>query len=131
MDIQLFNKKFYPEIKEWWIKQGEIEPSLSMLPEDTTFLFFKDGKPIISICLYLTNCKEVCYLSNFIANPLYREKDRKDLVKEALTFIEIFAKHSGYKRILCFGYKEKVKKRFQDLGLDKRLDNISSFVKDL
>jgi hypothetical protein len=131
MNIRPFKIEEYFMVCQWWTTQGEEAPSLAMMPLESTFMVDVNGNPILAVTLYLTNSKEVCYVENLIGNPEYKTESRKLAAAKLQEFIEQFAKDRGYRHLVCFGYKEKVKNRYVELGYKKTMDNISSFSKEI
>lgn len=129
MNIRFYKKQDFELLSSWWKQQNEPGPTLDMLPEDSTFIVEINNKPIISVCLYLTNCKEVCYIENLIANPEFKE-NRKEYIQVLFSFLQNFAKNLGYKKLMCMAYRDALKKRYQEIGLTKTLD-VSIFIKEL
>lgn len=129
MNIRLFNKNDYETIKMWWYKAHEIPPTLEMLPEDSTFILELDNKPQVSLTVYLTNSKHLAYLENFVKDP--ELKDSKQYTELLVKHVEMFTKEQGYKVLACLAYKDKLKKRYEDLGYINTLNNLSSFIKEL
>lgn len=129
MNIRLFNKNDYETIKMWWYKAHEIPPTLEMLPEDSTFILELDNKPKVSLTVYLTNSKHLAYLENFAKDP--ELEDSKQYTELLAKHVEKFAKEQGYKVLACLAYKDKLKKRYEDLGYINTLNNLSSFIKEL
>jgi hypothetical protein len=129
--IRSFSKTDYPMIKEWWTSQNEIAPTLGMLPEESTLILELDDKPSLCLTVYLTNCKEVAYLENFVGNPLIKSKERKQASQFIVDSGINFAKTLGYKRILCFTNVDKLKNRYKELGMSESLTNLCSFVKEV
>lgn len=129
MNIRLFNKNDFKMIQSWWKAADEMAPTIEMLPEDSTFILEIDEKPQICITLYLTNAKYISYLENFVKNP--ELKNSKEYSKKLVKYVENFAKENGCKILVCLSYKEKLKKRYEELGYMNTLNNISSFAKEL
>lgn len=129
MNIRLFKKDDYELIRSWWIKANEFPPYQEMLPEESTFILEIDNQPKMCLTVYLTNCKFFAYLENFIKDPEF--KNSKNEVNQLLEHAEKFAKDKGYKVLFCLAYKDKLKKRYEELGYKNTLNNLSSFVKEL
>lgn len=129
MNIRLYKKEDFNIIKDWWIKSNEVPPIEEMLTEDSTFILEMHGKAKMCISVYLTNCKCVAYLENFIKDPEF--KDSKKSSKTLVEHAEIFAKEKGFRILVCYSYKEKLSKRYQELGYINTLNNLSSHAKEL
>lgn len=128
-NIRPYKSSDYEMIKSWWIDHNEPFPPKDCMPEDTTFILEIKDVPSLSICLYLTNCKGVAYLENFISNPNNKSTGISSgvLVEHAISY----AKLLGYKRILCLTDKDSLKNRYQKLGMKHSLSNLHSLVREL
>lgn len=129
-NIRMYKESDYKMLSEWWIEQGENVPGKDLIPEDSTFVLEVEGIPMVSLSAYLTNVSGMAVFENFVGNPLYKQ-ERKEYSPLIMKHVENFLKEKGYKRVVCFGYKDKVKNHYQKMGMRKTLDNISSFVKEL
>ena len=129
--IRKYDKSDYPMLKSWWEAHNEPVPSEDLMSELGTFIFEIRGEPILSISVILTNVPGMCFLENFIANPTMDKNDRKEYSQMLVNYALNFAKALGYKRAVCFSYRDSVKARYENLGMTKTLDNLSSFVREL
>ncbi len=129
--IRLYQPADFTEIKRWYSVTEEGSPNEDMYPVGSTLLVEANGAPIMCLALYLTNCKEVCYLEGWIGNPDFTSSERKEaselLAEEACSH----AQQLGYKNVVTFSYRDKVKDRITALGFARTLDNLSSFVRGL
>lgn len=130
MLIRNYHPSEYDEIKRWWDIQMEPAPRPGLLPEESTFVLENDGHKVFSICVYLTNTKELAYIENFVRNPFYNGK-RDHLAQCIVNHAYDFAASKGFKRVICFSYRECLKNRYQELGMIPKLHNLTSFVKEL
>jgi hypothetical protein len=131
-EVRNYKHSDYPMLCSWWKERGEACPSKSMLPLNSTFILEKDGKPIYSISAYATNCSGISFLENFIKNPSFSRQDQdRDYSQLIVDYAVRFLKDNGYERVVCFSYKDNVKKRYEELGMTKTLDNLSSFVREI
>lgn len=130
--IRHYNNSDYEILSKWWNDHKEIGPTKDMLPEESTFVLEYNGKPCVSITAYLTNSKEISYLENLISDPELKNKE----IRNTLTQIIVddtfgFLRGLGYKRVICFSYKDGLKERYKEMGMTKTLDNLSSFARVL
>lgn len=125
--INTYKSTDYPLLKSWWEKTDEVVPQEEMI-SPTTFILEIDEVPIISVGILLTNCSAAAYLSNFIGNPDCNSDVRQFASEEIIKFITEYAHAKGYKRVLAFAYKEKLKTRFRELGMRPTLSNLEAFV---
>lgn len=130
MNIRQYKDSDYDMLVKWWNDQGEAAPEKDLIPVESTFVLEVNNVPIYSLSAYLTNVKGMAFFENFVGNPLYK-KERKEYSVAIMAYVENFIKEKGYKRVVCFSYKDKVKSRYQEMGMKKTLDNISSFIKEL
>lgn len=129
--VRNYTEQDFSMLNQWWVAQDEFPPTKEMLPKESTFICEQDGVPLVSITLYLTNSKEFCMLDNFIGNPKMRGEIRKAASDFIIKYSEVIAKELGYKSILCFATKPKLKEYYPTFGYMKRCDNIASFNKEL
>lgn len=128
MNIRNYKNSDFTMLASWWTLSNVPCPLPGMMPEESTYILEKDNKALYSICLYLTNTKELCYIENFIKNPEYKDKECSHLL---VNHIFKVAKDLGYKRVICLSNNEKLKIRYQQLGGTPTLSNITSLVKEL
>jgi len=129
--VRPYTKDDFQMINSWWVIQGEVAPTLAMLPEESTFICEFNGLPLTCITVYLTNSMEFCILDNFVGNPGYANLMRKEASALVISHAEKFAKDFGYKSMLCFAIKDKLKQYYPKFGYVKRCDNLTSFNKEL
>lgn len=129
--IKNYTNNDFKLILNWWVSQNEFPPTEDMLPEESTFICEHNGIPLTAITVYLTNSKEFCMFDNFIGNPKFPGALRKEASGLIISHAEKFAKELGYKSIMCLATENKLKNYYQGFGYIKRLDNISSFNKEL
>jgi hypothetical protein len=122
----------FPLVHNWWSKSNEIAPwTPTLMPLDSTFVCCVDDTPAVCVSVYLTNCKEICYIEGLISNPLLTKQQRTAAVEKLNEHITTFAKQLGYKRMICLAYKEPLKKRYEELGYMKTIEHCSAFCKVL
>lgn len=129
--IRNYKDSDYEMIKNWWNSQNEPVPTKDLIPLDSTFILEVDEQPIISISVFLTNTLGICFLENFIADPLKKGDIRKECSSIIVNYALSFAKEMGYKRAVCLSYREKLKQRYEDLGMRRTVNNLTSFVREL
>jgi len=129
-NIRYYTAEDYPMLKTWWEGMDEVPPSKEMLPLDSTLILEMDEVPAVSVTLYFTNCREFCHLANIIGNPDLKGKGRKEATQALVDAAISFAGAAGFKRTLSFGHKDKVKTRFEQLGLKASMSNLQAFVRE-
>lgn len=129
--IRNFKAQDFEMVQSWWKAHEEFPPTIEMLPEESTFICEHDGIPLSAITVYLTNSKEFCMLDNFVGNPempgLVRQYSSILIIDHA----ERFAKDLGYKSMMCLAFEDKLKQYYQSFGYKQRLNNVSTFNKEL
>lgn len=115
-------------LKDWW-KESHILFNIDSIP-DSTYIVSRNGLPVISGSLFLMNCPNGCMVENVIANPCLKG-NREGALEFLFENLEQIAKDKGYKSLVIFSYKEKVKDLYTKLGFMKTLDNVTTFCKEL
>lgn len=129
--IRKYKDSDFEMLSNWWASQEEPVPTKELIPMESTFVMELEGEPILSIALFFPNVKGMCYFENFVGNPSKKSELRKKCSDILIHYGLGYAKAAGYKRIVCFAYKEKVKKRYEALGMTKVCDNVSLFAREL
>jgi hypothetical protein len=129
--IRNYEDRDYDMLKNWWHSQNEPAPTKDLIPIDSTFILEVDKEPIVSLSVILTNTSGMCILENFIADPLKKGSMRKECSSVITNYALTFAMGMGYKRAVCFSYKDKLKQRYKDLGMKPTINNLTSFVREL
>jgi hypothetical protein len=101
------------------------------MPVESTFVLEDSGRAVMSISVLLTNSNEVAFLENFVADPEFRGPARSEAATMLVEHARSFAKQRGYKRVLCFCYREGLKRRYQELGMTPALDNVLILSREL
>ena len=131
MNIRLYTDKDYTMIENWYLFHYGIKCVPEMFTEDSTFILEnEEGKPWVLVCLYLTNCKQTCWIEGTISDPSLT-KNRRAAVKELYTFVFNFAKDKGYKKIFAMAETKKTINLLTDCGYRITCNCITSFIKDL
>lgn len=128
MKIRLYTPQDYEMLKEWWVEANEPPPPESLIPE-TAYILEDRGTPVMSLALYLTNCKVIGYLECFIKNPMYY--DSHVAADKLIRYVENEAKKHGCQVLVGLTYQDKLKKRYQDLGYVNTVNNLSSFARKI
>lgn len=127
--IRNYKDSDFEMLCSWWHDDGQAAPGRSILPE-TTYVLEIDGIPALSLSLFTTNAKGMCYFENFIANPNLKH-ERKGAAKELMSYVENKAKELGFERIVCFARTEKLGQYYEKLGMTETLSDLRSYVKEL
>jgi hypothetical protein len=104
-------------LQSWWKAWGWPEMSKDLMPLDGLggLIIEKEGKPIASGFLYLTNAK-VAWTEWIVSDPEYREEDRIDALKMLVQGLENVAISAGYKIILSVGRNKGLLNIHKELG---------------
>jgi len=130
LNIRPYKPEDYKILAEWHKVYDETCPTEGMIPT-TTFILELQKQPVLAVSLILPNIQDICYVENFVGNPVYKGELRKQLGLILLDYISKVAKQMGYKKLFCLGYKDKIKARYEEMGFINILNNISSFIKEL
>ena len=126
-------EKDYEIICEWW-KQWEwpVLPRTA-LPNGGKggFIVEKNGEPIVSAFLYLTN-SSIAYIEWIVSNPNYRESDRKNAIELLINECEKFCKTiSGVDIILSIGRNKHLIETHKKLGWTVSEDPSYEIIKNI
>lgn len=113
-----------------WLKDENFTPSKDLMSKSSTFVLEENNVPLFCITIYLTNCKEVCFIENFAGNPDFK-KERQKHSQLLFTYMENLAKDLGYKSILCFSGVEKLTQKYEEYGYKRIMNNLTALGKVL
>tara|TARA_R110000737_G_scaffold65075_2_gene92876 strand:- start:960 stop:1370 length:411 start_codon:yes stop_codon:yes gene_type:complete len=121
--FRTLEKEDYKTICAWWKRwEWPILPK-EMLPDngECGFIVEKNGEPIVSAFLYLTNSTGAL-LEWIVSNPDYRNKDRQEAIELLLGGAEKFCKGLGVTYIFSIGRNKNLMKTHEKLGwhVDKK-----------
>lgn len=104
-------------LQSWWKAWGWPEMSKDLLPLNGLggLIIEKEGKPIASGFLYLTNAK-VAWTEWVVSDPEYREHDRVDALKLVVEGLEKVAIQAGCTIILSIGRSKGLLNIHKELG---------------
>lgn len=118
--IRPYKNEDYQEIAKWAVDMPKLSEDL--LSKSSTFILELDSKLVFLMTVYFTNCKEICFLDNFIGNPKMKEA-RKEHSQLLFTYIETLAKDLGYKSVVCFSNIDKLTQKYETYGYKKIMNN--------
>lgn len=120
------NEGDYETICKWWKWWRWPVLPKKALPNDAKggFMVEKNGEPIVSAFLYLTN-STVALLEWIVSNPEYKENDRKEAIELLINDTEKFCKGIGISLIFSIGRNKNLMKTHKKLGW--HVDEKSSF----
>jgi len=122
MSIQIrpYKNEDYNEVASWIVDMPQL--SADLLSKSSTFILEMDSKLLFLLTVYFTNCKEICFLDNFIGNPKMKN-ERKEHSQLLFTYIEELAKDLGYKSVVCFSNIDKLTQKYETYGYNKLMKN--------
>ncbi len=113
----------YETICAWWKRWGWTILPKTALPDNAKsgFMVEKNGEPIVSAFLYLTNSTGAL-LEWIVSNPEYRQGDRKDAIELLINESEKFCKNMGITFIFSIGRSKHLMDAHEKLGwhVDKK-----------
>jgi hypothetical protein len=82
---------------KWWWKRTGLNPvQRALLPDDDKcFIIEKNGVPIAAYFLLVFEFRVVAFTTYLVTNPKYREKDRRELIKQLVLSVENEAEKLG------------------------------------
>ena len=123
MNIRYLNKDDYETIASWWKWWRWPVLPRETLPDngESGYMIEKNGIPIVSGFLYLTN-SSVVLLEWIVSNPEYRQGDRKDAIELLINESEKFCKNMGITFIFSIGRSKHLMDTHEKLGwhVDKK-----------
>lgn len=128
MKIRSFTEADYETVSEW-VKEYPT-PSKELLTKSSTFVLEVDGNMMFVLTVYFTNCKEICFVENFMGNPEFKD-ERKAHSQLLFTYVEKLAKDYGYKHIVGFSNVDKLTHKYESFGYRKLTDNLCALGKGL
>jgi hypothetical protein len=96
----------------------------------TTYVATVDGVPVLTGCLYLTNCKNAAMMENIIGDP-NKPKERKAALSKLFDHIAKEAKRLGYKYIVSMVLEPKLIANYEKHGFAVTARNYTSVSKKL
>ena len=117
LKARILTEEDYDEICEWWEGQNFEIVSRDFLPEKGTcgIMVYKDEVNICAQFLYFTN-SGICWTAFTTANHLYREKDRGEAIKLAISETINFARAKGAKAIFTAVTSNNLVNHYKNCG---------------
>jgi hypothetical protein len=128
--IRPYERKDATMLQSWYKDQGQNVPHEDFFCETGTFLLQLNGEDAIAQGIYVTQSMELCYLEGLIKNPAIKVNLEEALVY-LLDFLSTWAKDAGYKNLITYCAVEKLKPKYERIGLTRSMDNLSVFYKRL
>lgn len=129
--IRAYKPEDFQMLSSWSIGYGQSAPLEGMFSEDGTFILEIAGMPALSQSVLFTQSKQICYLELCIKNPAFRGINLESDLSVLWDHIFSYAKEKGYKNIFGYAMVDKLKVKYERMGLIKVADNLSSFSRSL
>lgn len=124
--------KDYELVSSWWRAANEPGPTVTMMPEESTFIIEDlKGTPIAAITVYLLNTSRFAQLENLIAAPNLTLSTRREAVQNLVSYAENYIRSLGYQGVACMSYRPKLTERYQQLGYTRTLEQVTTLFKEL
>ena len=100
INFRSFKEGDYEICREWWKWWGErtgLNPiQRALLPSnDKCFIIEKNGVPVAAYFLLVFEFRLVAFTTYLVTNPQYKEKDRRELIKQLVLSVEKEAEKIG------------------------------------
>ncbi len=119
MELQLrqLEESDWEMLQSWWKAWGWPEMTKDLMPLEGLggLIIEKEGKPIASGFVYLTNAK-VAWTEWIVSDPDYREDDRVEALKTLVQGLEEVAIQAGCKIVLSVGRNKGLLNIHKELG---------------
>ena len=129
--IKQYADSDFEMIKSWWSYYGDVLPTRDLLTPDTNFILFVDAVPTLSLSLFLTNCKGIAYIANFVSNPLTTSEQRLPASPVLFHYVYEVAKSMGFKRVQCLAPNKKLRDRYVECGMTPILSGLVSMTREI
>lgn len=112
----------YEMLSTWWLSADMTPPEEKMMRE-TSYVLEKDGTPVLSASLFLTN-GPIAWIDNFIGNPNTPIRETKSLLR----FLSAIADFNKKDRMFCMSVNKKTDRLYEFLGFNKTAEEVSTFI---
>lgn len=127
MRADMYTSEYYPEIKNWWQKQGH-----HIVPENylsTRGIVVQDnGKALAACWLYATD-SAFCLLDHGVVNPDIRRKERSKAMDMVIDALMQMAKILGFEQVLFTTRTKTLISRFKKFGFEELGSDLSMMVR--
>lgn len=131
INIRPYRHSDYEMIASWWTQHGEAGPLPGMMVEDGTFVVEVDQAPVMSLTCFLTQSKQIAYFEGYVAKPGISKKLSNECGRELWNHCFDYARERGYSNVICYTYREKLAKRYEELGMQRSTSGLHSLVRSL
>lgn len=122
--IRSLTEEELPIVRGWWQKRKLPPPDIGMMPRVTTFAYFEDDHPRVSVSIFMTNAS-VAWLDNFISDPTWKSSERQSIAKRLLQFCANVAKWAGKNRLFCMSDRPSTARYYRSLGFEQTAEVIT------
>lgn len=128
MTIRPYRNSEYALVRSWWESANEPPPSPGMMVEDGTFILERDGHPVLSLTVLLTQ-SNIAYFEGYVSSPNHPhlKSDGQRLWDHGYQY----AKDHGCEYVFLYPEKEKLVKRYQELGVKPVLTGLTAMIRSL
>lgn len=127
MKVRAYTAADFATVQAWW---GQAIPA-EVYPLDSTFILEDEGKPMLVVAIYYTNCKLMALMEGFCGNPEMKGEKRREMGHHLLKHCEDLARAKGYTRLIGQSATPKLTKRWMEMGFQMQIENMSSLAKEL
>lgn len=119
------------EMLKKWMSFHFFNPlTEDLVPKDSTYILLNgQDQPVLSAGIFFFQGVNSCMIENVIANPFI--ENREGALEILFEFLYEIARNKGVTHIAIFSHIDKIKKRYEDCGMTRTLDNVSFFAKNL
>lgn len=126
--IRLLHTSDLPMLRSWWERSGEVGPTDSMLPRESTFVLEDEEGPLLATSVLLLNTRAIAWCEAFIGNPDRKGAERRRAARAGLDFCERFARFMGRESLFCMATRPELERYYEFLGFQETA-TVKCFVK--
>lgn len=128
-EIKRYKHSYFEEIRSWWIDRDLPPPEQGMMIVDGTFVVVDENDVLqMTLTAYFTQ-SIMGYLEGYCARPGLEKSLRNEYGKALWDHCFQYLKSSGCDVVICYCDKEKLIKRYQELGMMKMGGNLTQMAK--
>ena len=128
--IRAYTEEDLSMLQSWCAEHGTEVPTPETFP-GTTYLYVRDGIPIMSLSLIVTNALDHAYAKYPIANPSVSKEQRSGVLKKLFAYIGLLAFQMGFKNLVLFAPDEKRLNLYKSCGFTPTIPNLTMMAKEL
>lgn len=130
--IRPYNKNQDLELIYSWCKSYGLPDTVrTNIPEDTTYVLEYNNQPIMSACLYLTNCKNFSFIENAIKDRSIDKNVTEKGLEILFSYLESKSRELGYRMtfIMADSHLEKLNSKYFNMGYKVAIPSITLLCK--